>query len=256
MSMKGIKTGLPWKSNAHTLDSNGLGSLGASPNTTGKSTVGGIDPIKQYGEKASAVAFEALKNAPPNQRDAALKGLLDEVDPKLYPMYKLEIQRNIEAGMSASQAQRKGLADAFTQGLTKEFMRIGKKGKAPAPGLRKGQVPLGALVGFDAEVNNYQNLGDILGDLSGALKKIGGFACDVATHPITPLAAGAAGAFQGGPAGASTAVAGAGIAAAACSSGSTGAGAGFTPAPQGMPSWALPAILGGAGLALILILKK
>jgi hypothetical protein len=251
--MKGIKTGLPWKSNAHTLDSNGLGALGASHNTAGDGTVGGADPLERYGQKASAVVFEATQGQP-----VETKKLLDQVDPRLYSQYQLETKRLAEMGAPASLAQRNGLATAFTQGLVKEFVRIGKKGKAPAPGLRKGQVPLGALVGFDAEVNNYQDLGGITSTLKGALSKLGGLACDVSTHPIAPIAAGAAGAYLGGPTSASLAMAGAGVAASACSSGSTGAGGGgyAAPASPGMPAWALPAILGGGAIALLLILKK
>jgi hypothetical protein len=261
MSMSTIKTGLPWKSSAHTLDSNGLGALGATDK--GNSSVGGANPIEQYGQKASALVMGDSKQVPLGKRDEWLRKLLDEVDPKLYPAFKKETGRLRDMGTPADPAAQRGLAVAFSQGLTKEFMRIGKKGKAPSPGLRKGQVPLGALMGFDAQANNYYH--QDLGGLSGAwskvkstLSKLGGYACDVATHPITPIAAGAAGAYYGGPAGASTAMAGAGVAATACSAGS--AGSGVMPASYGggreMPSWAIPAIIGGGAIALLLILKK
>lgn len=257
MSMKTIKTGLPWKSSAHTLDSNGLGALGAAPDKASTSSVGGGDPIEEYGQKAAAVVAAELATVPLSERDETLKNILNEVDPKLYPMFKLESGRIAEMGASKEAAAQKGLAVAFTQGFVKELMRIGKKGAAPAPGTKKGAVPLGALVGFDAQVNNYHgSLGSVLSTIKSTVSKLGGLACDVATHPIAPLAAGAAGAYYGGATGSATAAAGAGIAAAACSSGSTGAGAGYAPVPQGMPSWALPAILGGGALALILILKK
>lgn len=257
MSMKTIKTGLPWKSSAHTLDSNGLGALGASPNKTNTSSVGGGDPIEEYGQKAASVVAAELATVPLSKRDETLKGILNEVDPKLYSMFKIESNRIQEMGVSKEVAAQKGLQVAFTQGFIQELMRIGKKGAAPEPGTRKGAVPLGALVGFDAQVSNYHDsLGSVFSTIKSTVSKLGGLACDVATHPIAPIAAGAAGAYYGGPEGASKAMAGAGIAAAACSSGSTGAGAGYAPAPQGMPSWALPAILGGGALALVLILKK
>jgi hypothetical protein len=252
--MRGIQTGLPWNPSAHTLDSNGLGALGASPQKG--SSVGGNDPIVSYGQKAAALLIQELKAVPVGKRDAALREVLDQVDPKLYPAYKKRSASLKSIGLSVNDAQRQALADSFSQGLTKEFMRLGKKGKAPAPGLKKGQVPLAALMGFDAQANNYQDLGGVLSTIKGTLSKLGGLACDVATHPITPIAAGAAGAAAGGGAGASTAITGAGIAAAACSSGSAGAGGQFVPTQQGMPSWALPAILGGGALALLLVLKK
>ena len=253
-SMKGIKTGLPWKASAHTLDSNGLGALGAT--NKGTASIGGGDPIESYGVKAAQVVIQEMKSIPLGKRDAAMRELLGEIDPGLYSSYKNEMGRIKDMGVPAAQAQEKGLAVAFSRGLTKEFMRLGKKGKAPTPGLRKGQVALASLTGFDSQVNNYQAVGGVWSKVKGALNKLGGLACDVATHPVTPIAAGAAGAYYGGPTGASTATAGAGVAAAACSSGGGGGGAGYAVPTSAMPSWALPAIIGGGALALILVLKK
>lgn len=253
MSMKGIKTGLPWVSNAHTLDSNGLGALGATPRS--KSSVGGSDPIEQYGQKAAAVIVQDFKGIPLGKRDAQLRKLLNEIDPKLYGMFKKERGRLLDMGAAPAAAYKNGLSAAFTQGLIREFMRLGKGKKPPAPGLRNGQVALGALMGFEAQANNYQDLGGILSAITGTLSKLGGLACDVASHPITPIAAGAGGAYLGGPVGASTAMAGAGVAATACASG-TAAGQGYVTGGGGAPAWALPAIIGGGALALLLVLKK
>ena len=89
---------------------------------------------------------------------------------------------------------------------------------------------------------------------NGTLGKLVGYACDVATNPITPVAAGAAGAFYGNP---GLAMAGAGVAAAACTSGTAPGERFVTGAPQReIPSWAIPAIIGGGALALILVLRK
>lgn len=251
MSMKGIKTGLPWKPTAHTLDSNGLGALGDTKQ--GGATVGGENPIESYGQKAATLIVQEFGAIPVGQREVELRKLLGQVDPALFSSYKRESGRLKGMGLSVNEAQRKGLAVAFSRGLTKEFMKIGKKGKVPAPGLRKGHVSLGALMGFDAQASNYQDLGGVLSTIKNTLSKLGGLACDVATHPITPIAAGAAGAYYGGPQGASTAMAGAGIAATACSSGAVPT---VTAAPAGPPAWALPAILGGGALALLLVLRK
>lgn len=256
MSMKGIKTGLPWKPSAHTLDSNGLGALGAS--APSKSTVGSEDPIEAYGQRAAATVVAELHSVPVGKRDETLRLILNEVDPKLYPAFKRESKQIESMGASKEVAAQKGLQVAFTQGIVQEFIKIGKKGKAPAPGTRKGAVSLGALVGFDAQVSNYQDLGGggLFGAVKDAVNKLGGLACDVATSPIAPIAAGGAAAFYGGGAqGASAAMAGAGIAAQACSGGG-GGGGGYAPAPAGPPAWALPAIIGGGAIALLLILKK
>lgn len=254
-TMKGIKTGLPWKSSAHTLNSNGLGALGSTDK--GTSSVGGGDPIEEYGKKAAALIVADFKAIPLGKRDAELRKLLGQIDPKLYPSFKNEMGRLRDMGVPEAQAYQKGLAVAFTRGLVKEFMKLGKGKKVPAPGLRKGQVALGAYVGFEAQSNNYQDLGGVWGTITDTLNKLGGYACDVATHPITPIAAGAAGAYYGGPVGASTATAGAGAAAAACASGEAATtGPGYLAPQRPMPAWALPAILGGGALALIFALRK
>lgn len=253
-SMKGIKTGLPWKSSAHTLDSNGLGALGSTSESS--SSVGGGDPIEQYGQKASALIVSELKSVPLGKRDAKLREILNQVDPALASSAKKEAGRLKGMGMSSAAAFQKGLAVAFSQGLTKEFMKLGKRGKAPAPGLKRGQVALASLTGFDSQVNNYSDLSGVWGSIKGTLSKLGGLACDVATHPVTPIAAGAAGAYYGGPTGASTAATGAGVAAAACSGGGKSSGGSYAAPQRSMPAWAIPAIVGGGAIALLLVLKK
>ena len=253
MSMKGIKTGLPWISNAHTLDSNGLGSLGATDK--GNGSVGGSDPIEQYGQKAAALIVQDFKEVPLGKRDAQLRELLGEIDPRLYGMFKKERGRLLDMGAAPAMAFKNGLAAAFTQGLLKEFVKLGKSKKVPKPGLRKGQVPLAALMGFEAQANNYQDLGRSIGSrIKSTLSKLGGYACDVATHPMTPLAAGAiSSAYGGDPEDAETGVK---LAAMACSSGTTPGEEYRDRAPREMPSWAIPAIIGGGALALILVLRK
>jgi len=254
--MKGIKTGLPWKPSAHTLNSNGLGALGAAPNKTGRASIGTDDPIEQYGNKAASIILSSLAELPQKDRAKALKEIMDEVDPKIYPMFKKEVKQAEGAGSTKQVAMQRGIAVAFKKGFVGEVMRIGRKKKAPTPGTRKGAVPLGAATGFEAQASNYyQGLGGVLSTIKDAVNKLGGLACDVATNPITPIAAGAAtAAAGGGPAGASTAVTGVGIAAAACSSGQS-AGTTFAPVRRGMPSWAIPAIIGGGVLTLVLVLK-
>jgi len=254
-----LKTGLPYSE--HSLASNGLGALGShsslSGNTVAGSSVGGSNPIESYGQKAAAAILFDFKNIPLGKRDEALRELLGQIDPKLYSAAKKAIKEQKAMGLKGEKAEKAGLATAFTHGLTKEFMKLGKGRKPVAPGLKNGQVALGALVGFEAQADNYQDLGGLLSDIKSTLKKIGGYACDVATHPITPIAAGAAGAYYGGPQGASTATAGAGVAAAACSIGKQPApGPAYAPQGGGMPVWALPAIIGGGALALIFALKK
>jgi hypothetical protein len=254
MSMTGIKTGLPWKSSAHTLNSNGLGALGAAPNKAGRATVGTGDPIEEYGNKVTIAILEGLSELPESERGDALKEIMNKVDPKIYSVFKKERKRAEGAGASKSTATHRGIAVAFKKGFVGELVRIGKGRKTITPGAGKGAVPLGMSTGFTAQASNYQGLGGFLSTIKSTVNKIGGFACDVSTHPLTPLAAGAAGAAAGGPGGAGAATTGAGIAAAACSSGNA-SDIPFAPARQGMPSWAIPAIIGGGLLTLVVILK-
>ena len=257
-----LKPGLPYSE--HSLISNGLGALGShsslSGNTVKGSSVGGGNPIEIYGQKVASTILLDFKNIPVGKRDKALRELLNQIDPKLYNAAKKEIKQQKAQGLKGEKAEKAGLALAFTRGLTKEFMNLGKKSKAPSPGVGKGQVSLGALVGFEAQADNYQDLGGVWSSIKSTIKKIGGYACDVATHPITPIAAGAAGAYYGGPQGASTATAGVGLAASACSIGKepvyTGGGGGGVASSGGMPVWAMPALIGGGAIALILALKK
>ena len=288
MSMKSIKTGLPWKSNTHTLDSNGLGSLGATEKS--EATVGAADPIQNYGKRAAQIIAQDFQAIPPAQREGELRKLLGHIDPKLYSEYKKQKAHLERLNVPPAEAEAKGLAIAFSQGITKEFMKFGekaKKSKARAaaqaardadrrrtpllpsqasttavlatglkPGLKKGQVALGMLMGFEAQADNYYgSLGGFTSTISNTLKKLGGAACDVATNPLTPLAAGAIGAGTSGAAGAATATTGVGIAAAACSQGTAGGGGFVAPQREGMPSWVIPTIIGGGALALILVLK-
>jgi hypothetical protein len=256
MSMKTLKTGLPWKPSAHTLDSNGLGALGSTDK--GKSTVGGGDPIVEYGKKAAVVVMQTLAEIPAKRREKEMHRLLGEVDPSLPFSYKKELQKFKSMGQSVATAHRNALAAAFSGGIAKEFIKLGRTRKIPKPGTRKGAVSLGALMGFDAQVSNYQDLGGVVSTLRDGLKKLGGLACDVATNPITPIAAGGAAAFYGGgPTGSSLAVAGVGVAATSCAGGGVPqqyGGPGAASAP--MPSWAIPAIVGGGALALVLVLTR
>lgn len=251
-----LKTGVPYSE--HSLVNNGLGDTGSRNTLSGNKVVAGNDPIESYGQKAAAAILLDFKNIPVGKRDEALRELLGQIDPKLYKAAQKAIKEQKAMGFRGEKAEKAGLAQAFSHGLTKEFMKLGTGRKPVTPGLRKGQVSLGALVGFEAQADNYQDLGGVWGDIKSTLKKIGGYSCDVATHPITPVAAGAAGAYYGGPKGASTAMTGVGVAAAACSvSKQPAQGPGPSYSTQsGMPAWALPAILGGGALTLLLVLKK
>ena len=242
-------SGNPWSDN--TLESNGLGSLGNA--TLSEPTLPSGDPIKEYGHKAAAIVLETVNALPPGERSKALRDLLNEVDPGLHSAMTREAAKAQNTG--EQDPMRAGLAQAFSRGMLDEFIRLGKGKKLS----QKSQLGLGATW---AQHSNYvqaaetHGLGGIGSFFSGALDKLGSAACAVAGNRATPLVAGAAGAYFGGPQSAGLATAGAGMAAGLCAPKPDAAPPGFMPGFSGAPSWALPAVIIGGGLALFLVLKK
>jgi len=98
----------------HTLDSNGLGSLGATPNKTGTSTIGGKDPIADYGKKAASLIMEEFQALPASQREGGIRKLLDQVDPKLYASYKAETaKRKMRSLLEVIEENKKNILGEF-----------------------------------------------------------------------------------------------------------------------------------------------
>jgi hypothetical protein len=243
--------GNPWSES--TLNSNGLGSLDG--NTLEQPSIPSGDPILEYGQQAAAIVMSAIEKAPASEKNA-LKKVLDKVDVKLYPVYQRELGKAKGRGESQSRAMKQALTNAFQSGMANEFVRLGRT-KSVASNSHVG------LAKYHGSYDNYALAGERrelsgIGDwLSSALDSIGSAACSVANNSVTPYAAGAAGAYYGGPEGASLAVTGAGVAAAACAPDApSGGGAPVILGGGGTPSWVLPAILGGGALALLLVLKK
>jgi hypothetical protein len=248
------------------LDSNTLSGNTLSKNTLQGSTLHGstingkeiareANPISDYGKRVSAIIMDEFRTLPHGQREKALRELLGKIDPSLFSKVMNE-QRQFKAqGVAPKAALQHALARSFSEGFTKEIMRLGKERKPR----KAGQVALAAWAAHrlpDAEAN-YVGLSGITstvsGAVSGALSKIGDAACSVASHPATGLAAGATGAYFDGAKGAATGMAGAQIAQTLCASGQGGGYMGAPPTAE--PSWLLPAAIGGGALLLIVALK-
>lgn len=260
------RSGNPWSDKTlmsnglGSFDSNGLGSLG-DPSVTNAPSASG-DPIKQYGQKAAAVIMQDLKKVPKGQQKAQLRELLNEIDPKLHSSFRRESKKLKQNGVPEAAALQRGLASALSKGMANEFIRLGRTRRVEA----KTQVGLASYfashdthgsytsaLGRAAEtrgLSGYAGLGSVTSTLKDTLHKVGGFACDVATNPATPIVAGAVSVSQtGNPA---IGVAGAGIAATACTKSPGGA---FPPAQPSTPSWAIPAMIGGGALLLVMAIK-
>jgi len=223
-----------------TLDGSSLG----TPTTARKQ-----DPIAAFGTKTASWIVTNLMKVPASQQAAALKGLLDKIDPSL----NATVQKNLLAsGRSSKKALESALALSFSTSMVNEFIKMGK-GSSPGPMMDLGQ--------------SYQDLGFGLGTITGAISsagsfiahgisKIGGLACTVSGSPLTTVAAGAA----GGPG----AAVGVQVAAGVCGKGGSSSSSGGSgqqqqynvapPPPKPFPIVPV-ALAGAAAVALIVLLK-
>lgn len=249
-----------------TLAGSSLGgsSLGNDTLGAGGSTLelakanGGEDPIKTYGSRAANIVLSELQNVSPKERVSTMKEILDKVDPTLFARATKETEKFKAKGMPAKTAARKGLAKAFSEGITGEFVKLGKeekkKGLERARQVAADKARLGAGKGKGAlALAGGIPLSGITSTVKSALSKLGNAACDVATHPLTPLAAGAGAAAAGAPP--QVGVAGATVAAGVCTTAGKGGAAPFFAPASSTPDWLIPAAIGGGALLLIVALK-
>lgn len=97
------------------------------------------DPIKEYGKRASEYILKTIKKVPTEFRGIALEALLNEVEPGLWDRVTERANRYKSQGMKDRQAVASAMASAMSEGIAKEMINIGKKGK---PALRS-QAGLG-----------------------------------------------------------------------------------------------------------------
>ena len=98
------------------------------------------EPFDSYGHQASAIILSKLGGLVPGKRAAALKKILDAIDPSLYSRAMQITRRYVSRGLSKIDAIQAGIARAMSAGILAELHRTGQSGNYPQP---KGQLGLG-----------------------------------------------------------------------------------------------------------------
>jgi len=212
---------------------------------------------KQYGAKASAWIMSEIDSVPKSQRKAALKALLDGVDVTLWGSIEAKAAEFASAGMSAKSALAAAIAAGLANGMTNDLMKMGGRARNSQltsyrdPAMLVQERALQSLGGIGSSISGA--FGAAAGFVAKGAKKLGGMACTVVQ---SVGAEGAGAAMVANP------VAGAGVMAAQykCPKPKGAADGGYAggdapAAAGGLPSWALPAAIGG-GVLLIIALKK
>lgn len=236
-----------------------------------------------YGTKAAAWIMASIEKVPAAQRKAALRALLDTIDPTLWAAIEQKGSELKANGMSAKQSLGQAIALAMANGMSRELVAMGKRARAgdPSPVKDVGQLGVAARVPtatFDAldalgfslsslnPINIAKNIGSaIAGGVNAAetfvvagVKKVGGLACGVIN---------AAGAGGAGAAAMANPAVGAGVLAAqglcpqpksatpAASTAAADAAAAAAASSSSTPTWVAPvAVAAGGGLLLLLLL--
>ncbi len=223
------------------------------------------DPIKQFGIKAADHILSVVQEAPVAARAKTLEAILRQIDPtgKFWEQTKeLSTKLATKVGSDGLQAAlAAGLADLYLKGLYKAgrgdpsaFSGFAFGGRCEECDSRE------ALSGFALTFANGQpavkNISSGLGKIvsaplnlvNDALTGLSKLACSVSSNPLAQVAANAGGFAIGGPAGAAAAQQGTQVAQSMCAP---------PPPPQStIPSWVIPAAIGGGVLLIGLVLLK
>jgi len=110
-----------------TLAGNSLAgdTLGARVYTLESLGGDGDDPVVAYGQRASAWIMSAIERVPLGHRKAALRALLDTVDPTLWAAVDAKGLGYTNQGLSAKAALARALAECMAAGIAKEVVDVG-----------------------------------------------------------------------------------------------------------------------------------
>lgn len=237
------------------------------------------DPIATFGKRAADALFSNIDSVPKNLRVAALKDVLDAIDPAIWSTTETRARElRAKKKYNPRVALKKSIAAALANQMAKEATRAGQEGQI-APGGLLGLAaygPAAALANFEATSGLWSSIKSAGKAVGSAAKSVGGavasgakaaydygkkgisaigsLACKVTKAPgFTEAAAGASMAAGAPPqAGAKGAETAKGL----CSSGSGAADGSvqefMQQAPAGIP---MPFLIGGAALLLIVALK-
>jgi hypothetical protein len=254
----------------------------------------GDEPIKRavavYGQNAASWITNTILGVPAEYRKAALRALLDTLDPSLWGKVSARMEASVARGALPRDAMRDALAASMSAGMLNELVEAGKRGAvAPMSQLGLGMYDDSSRLAQYQALDRFYELGGFWDSMKDGIKKMFpevakskvkipaldvvkaagpaiGEAVDwvaEATEKLAKAACRAADTIAGAaPA----------IAAAAGPYGGIAAGAitvtqgvcGPAPAPlpppppppPSMPAWVLPAAIGGGALVLVMALRK
>lgn len=176
---------MPW--NPYHQGVAGRVALGA----VGSSVLGtASDPVLGYGVRAARVILGNIQQLPPTSRKAALKALLDRIDPSLFASVSVKAERLMAKGTSAAAALESALAISMANGFGKEILQKGQ-GRQVAT----GYVDCGSVASdFLNAVGGAAK--DVLAKTEDTLK---GVACTALKSPAAAAAVTAGAAAAGVP---------------------------------------------------------
>jgi hypothetical protein len=150
----------------------GLGSLGddtlgvASTRSSGRTG----DPIAGYGTKAASWLMHSIRSVPSEHRTAALRAVLDALDPSLWGTIETRANALRGSGMNAKDALQAAMAQSMSEGMLKEMVGAGKRAMRGdrQPVKRTGQLALGVYPDAVPRAQTYalEALGFSLSDLN------------------------------------------------------------------------------------------
>lgn len=151
----------------HSLEGS---SLGAEVYTLEPLGAGGTDPVLAYGMKASSWIMSTISRVPQPQRKAALRALLDAIDPSLWSKVDADGQKHQAAGMNPKAALARALAENMSAGIAHEIVETGKRALRGdrQPVKAEGQLGLGAypMARTRAQATAMEALGFSFSDLN------------------------------------------------------------------------------------------
>ena len=111
-----------------------------------------LGPFGTFGKRAAAGMITAANRLPASQRAAALKAMMDKIDPTLYARAGRMTEKARAQGAAPAAALAHGIAAAMTEGMLTELHKVGKSRTAPQPRslLGLGCYGCAAALGADA----------------------------------------------------------------------------------------------------------
>lgn len=150
----------------------GLGSLGDDTlgvQTSRASSRAG-DPIAAYGQKAASWLMHSIKSVPSEHRTAALRAVLDALDPSLWGTIEQRASSLRASGMNAKDALQQAMAQSMSAGMLGEMVAAGRRAMRGDrnPVKRNGQLALGVYPDAVPRAQTYalEALGFSLSDLN------------------------------------------------------------------------------------------